>query len=161
MAMGCQNPTGPARDSSSVQTDATVYTLRRYPNAWWATAIATYVNRTGGSVYYARCTGDDNGPMWALRRTGADSSRQLFTSFAWGCVGGLPMGEIKPGDSVSVRVILGSLDEPNMNPPLRRDEITGTMRSELELCAQYSKDSDSCEPVPQASRQSNAFVVRF
>ncbi|HEY2378238.1 MAG TPA: hypothetical protein VGH98_19835 [Gemmatimonadaceae bacterium] len=71
------------------------------------------------------------------------------------------MGEIKPGESVTARVILGSLDEPSMNPPLRPEDITGTLRVFLELCAQYGADSDNCVRAPLTLRQSNAFLVRF
>lgn len=161
MLGSCESPTAPARDNSPVQTDLSVYTLERYTSAWLATAIATYVNRTGQPVYYARCSSTDRGPMWGLRRTGPDSTRNFFTSYAWGCVGAVPTGEIKPGDSVSVRVTLGSLDELNMNPPLKAEDIIGTLRVFLELCAGYPTDSDNCVLLPESLRQSNAFLVRY
>ena len=167
LALGCREvaepePSAPPRDGSPVQTDSVVYHLRRVAGAYEATAVATYVNRTGAPVYYARCgVGGYDGPLFGYRRTGPDSARSLFTDTAWGCVGGVPVGEIRPGDSVTVRVRLGALDQPNMTPPLRPEEIVGLMRVELELCGRYTRDSDSCDRVPQGARQSNAFDVRY
>lgn len=167
IALGCRavaEPDGPPqpRDASPVQTDSTVYHLRPVRGAYHATAVATYVNRTGAKVYYARCgVGSHDGPMFGYRRTGPDSARALFTDSAWGCVGGVPTGEIAPGDSVTVHVRLGALHQPNMTPPLRREDIVGQMRVTLELCARFARDSDDCDLVAASARQSNAFDVRF
>jgi hypothetical protein len=154
-------PVGPARDASPVRTDATVYRLVRTRSGYDATAVATYVNRSDAPVYYPRCGPGIAGPMFGYRRTGADSTRELFTDTAWACVGGMPTGVIPPGDSVVVRVRLGAYDQPDMNPPLRPEDIVGTMRVELELCARPTSSSEDCERAPQAARQSNAFVVRY
>lgn len=152
----------PSRDGAPVQTDATVYQLRRTTGGYEATAVATYVNQTGAAVYYARCgVGAYSGPIFGYRRTGPDSARTLFTDTGWACVGGVPTGTIAPGDSVTVRVRLGAFDQRNMTPPLQAGDIVGQMRVDLELCARYSEDSDACDRLPQAARQSNAFDVRY
>lgn len=153
---------GPGRDASPVQTDAVVYVLRRTAGAYEATAVATYVNRTGAPVYYARCgVGGYEGPLFGFRRTGPDSARTLVSDAEWACVGGVPTGTLAPGDGVTMRVRLGAFDQPRMTPPLRPEDIVGLMRVELELCTRFSRDSDACERVPQAERQSNAFLVRY
>ena len=160
-AAACSVGGGPPRDGSPVQTDAVVYRLRRTAGAREATAVATYVNRTGAPVYYKRCgAGEHDGPIFWYRGTGRDSARPLFTNIAWGCPDGAPLGEIRPGDSVVVRVPLGALDQPNMTPPLRLEEIVGLMRIELELCAPAAGSGD-CKPLPLAARQSNALDVRL
>lgn len=161
-SVGCSasDVTGPVRDNSPVQTDAVVYQLRRTPGKYEATALATYVNRTGDTVYYARCMPADTGPIFGYLRTGPDSTRSLFTDTAWACVGGVPLGSIRPGDSLTVAVRLGALDQPYMTPPLQPEEIVGRMRIWLALCARSAADSD-CESLPMAERQSNAFDVRY
>ena len=166
-ALGCHGPTGPAtsggaRDESPIQTDSLVYHLVASPGAHEATAVATYVNRTGAPVYYARCgVGQYTGPLFGYRRTGTDSTRSLFTDSAWACVGGVPTGELLPGGSLTVRVRLGSFDQLRMTPPLRPEQIVGRMRIEFSLCTRYSADSDYCDPVQQSARQSNAFDVEY
>jgi len=149
------------RDDWPVQTDAVVYTLTREPGAWRAYALATYRNTTGISVAFARCMPSDTLPMFGLRRTGADSSRQLFVDGAWACVGGVPTDSLAPGAAVTVRVALGSMDQPAMQPPLQTDWLIGRMRVQLALCRRQVAASDDCDPVPQAQSQSNAFEVRF
>ena len=159
---GVGDVVGPERDASPIQTDATVYRLQRTSNAYSATAMATYVNHTGTSVYYARCgVGGYSGPLFGLRRTGPDSTRTLWTDIAWACVGGVPTGELRPGDSVTVGVRLGAYDQPTMSPPLRAEDIVGLMRVVFQLCAHYTADSDYCQPLPGALRESNAFDVRY
>lgn len=149
------------RDDSPVQTDSLVYTLQRVSGAWRAYATATFRNTTSATVSFARCMPSDTIPMFGIRRTGPDSTRQLFVDWDWACVGGVPTGEIVPGAEKTVRVPLGSIDQPSMQPPLQRDWLIGLMRIELRLCQQPVADSDDCDPLPQAQRQSNAFEVRF
>ena len=144
-----------------MQTDAVVYKLRRIPGAYEANARATYVNRTGSPVYYTRCLPSDSGPMFGYRRTGPDSTRSLFSDTAWGCVGGVPAGVIRPADSVTVHVRLGAFDQPQMTPPLQPDEIVGRMRIWLSLCARNVPNSDDCGALPLVERESNAFDVRY
>ena len=156
----------PSWDTSPIQTDSDVYTLERVSNAWggaWrAYPIAIYRNTTNAPIHFARCTSSSTLPMWIVRRTGADSTRRLFGDHAWACVGGVPTGSIAPGDAVLVRVILGTVDQPDMQPPLQLEWLIGQMRVELWLCRGAVADSDDCvEPLPQAERQSNAFEVRF
>jgi len=153
----------PSRDSSPVQTDSLVYHLRRSPTEPGALAYVTAVYRNvgAGPVYFPRCTRNFAYPMYKLRRTGADSTRRLFTDWAFACVGGVPTGTIPPGDSVVIRVRVGSIDQPTMYPPLRPGDLIGDLRVELELCDHPSSDSDSCELAPQAKRSSNAFNVRY
>ena len=161
--LGCAAPVepGPARDDSPIQTDAVVYRLRRVGGAYEATARATYVNRTGGPVYYARCHPSYDGPIYGYRRTGPDSTRSLFTDMAWACVGGMPTGVIAPGGRVEVAVRLGALDQSRMSPPLRPEEIVGRMRIWFALCARFAADSQDCTPLPLVQSQSNAFDVRY
>jgi len=99
--------------------------------------------------------------MFSIGRTGTDSLRRHFIDWAWACVGGVPTGVLAPGLSVTVRVPLGSIDQPNMQPPLRPEDLVGQFRVALSLCASNVSDSDSCTPVPQAARRSNAFVVHY
>jgi hypothetical protein len=47
---------GPPWDESPVQTDSLVYTLRRTPQGYDATATLRYVNRTGRAVHYQQCS---------------------------------------------------------------------------------------------------------
>jgi hypothetical protein len=162
-SLGCATPSapGPQRDDSPVQTDAVVYRLRRIQGAYEATARATYVNRTGSIVYYTRCLPTDDGPIFGYRRTGPDSARSLFSDTGWACVGGVPPGALRPGDSVTVAVRLGAFDQPRMTPPLRPEEIVGQMRIWLDLCARNGTRTDDCLPLPIAQKQSNAFDVRY
>jgi hypothetical protein len=161
LACATASAQGPTRDTSPVQTDAVVYRLRRVGGAYEATARATYVNRTGSVVYYSRCLPTDDGPMYGYRRTGPDSARSLFTDTSWGCVGGVPPGALRPGDSVTVAVRVGALDQRQMAPPLRPEEIVVRMRIWLSLCARNAANSNDCLPLPLAQRESNAFDVRY
>jgi hypothetical protein len=151
----------PQRDASPVQTDSLQYHLRKVPGAYDAYATATYVNRTGGPVYFARCGSAATGPLFYLRRSGPDSTAAAFIGAVWACVGGVPTGTLAPGEALSVRVWLGSTESPNANPPIRPSERVGRFRVEFALCAAPAADSDYCVPVPQAQRQSNAFDVLF
>jgi len=99
--------------------------------------------------------------MFGVRRTGPDSAAKLFSDLAWACVGGVPTGEIPVAGTVTVRVPVGSVDQPAMQPPLEPEELIGLMRVELSLCKKYSADSDDCDPLPQAQRSSNAFYVTY
>ena len=144
-----------------VVTDAVVYTLAHEPGGYTATALATYTNTTGRPVYYQRCTRESQGAMYGLRRTGEDSTARSFVLAVWACVGGVPTGRIPPGGSLSARVSLGSTDSPRAQPPIAPDERVGRFRIEFALCAQPADDSDDCEALPQAARESNAFELRF
>ena len=151
----------PVRDNSPAQTDSQIYHLQRLPSEYRAYAVATYTNRTASPVYFARCNRESTIPMFGIRRTGADSAKKLFSDVAWACVGGVPTGEIAPGASVTIRAILGSMDQLAMQPPLKPEDIVGLMRVTLELCRTFSADSDYCDPVPDAQRISNAFLVSY
>ena len=151
----------PAREDAPIQTDSLVYHLKRVPSAYRAYVVATFRNRSASTVYFARCNRQSTTPMFGVRRTGIDSTAWLFSDVAWACVGGVPTGELAPGDSVTIRVTLGSGDQPAMQPPLRPEHLVGLMRAELSLCRKYSPDSDDCEALPQTERSSNAFLVRY
>ena len=140
---------------------AAVYTLTRESGAWRAYALAAYRNTADVPVSFARCMPSDTLPLFSLRRTGADSSRELFVDWAWACVGGASSGVLAPGADIAVRVPLGTVDQPRMRPPLQLEWLVGRMRIELLLCEQPVTDSDDCVPLPQGRRQSNAFEVRF
>jgi hypothetical protein len=144
-----------------VVTDAVVYTLAHEPGGYAATALATYTNTTGRPVYYQRCTRESPGAMYGVRRTGEDSTARSFVLAAWACVGGVPTGRIPPGGNLSARVSLGSTDSPHAQPPIAPEERVGRFRIEFALCAQPADDSDDCEALPQAARESNAFELRF
>ncbi len=155
-----------SHESSAVQTDALIYTLRRdsipwtggWRGEWRAYVLATYRNLDTATVHFRRCIPDDTLPVFSVRRTGADSTRTLFSDFGWACVGGVAPGAIPPGAAVTVRAPLGTVDQPRMQPPLQPGWLVGLMRVELELCRQ---DSLGCHLLPQEARQSNAFEVRF
>lgn len=97
----------PPRDASPVQTDSLAYRLAREPEGYRAHVTATYTNRSGAPVYFARCNSRETTPMYLVKRTGADSARRSFADGAWACVGRVPAGAIAPGSSVSVRVAGG------------------------------------------------------
>ncbi len=151
----------PGRDDSPAQTDSLVYHLQRLPSEYRAYVTATFTNRNSSSVYFARCNRQSTVPIFGIRRTGADSAKILFSDFAWACVGGVPTGEIAPGASLTVRVPVGSVDQAAMQPPLKPEHLIGLMRVTLSLCRQFSADSDYCDPVPDAQRISNAFLVTY
>ncbi len=159
---GCDTPLGSdlARDDSPVQTDAVVYTLTRQSGAWRAYALATYRNTTGAPVSFVRCHPNDTLPLFGVRRTGADSTRPLFRDQFWSCLVA-PTGSIGSGAEVTVRVPLGSVDQPDMQPPLQPEWLVGQMRVVLKLCEAPVADGHDCVLLPQARRQSNAFEVRF
>jgi hypothetical protein len=159
--LGCSEPAGPQRDSSPIQTDATVYHLADKGDYYDGWAIATYVNRTSAPVYFARCLPSDSTPIYWLRRIGPNPATKTFLGFAWACVGSVPTGTLPVGDSLRVRVWLGSADSPNANPPITPDERSGTFRIDFALCLVFRADSDDCEPVPRTQRQSNAFEVQL
>lgn len=163
LGVGCVSPleNAPTRDNSPVQTDSLVYHLKRLPSEYRAVVAATYTNQTPSPVYFARCNRESTTPMFGVRRTGPDSAKPLFLDWAWACVGGVPTGEIKPGASITVHAFVGSVDQPAMRPPLTPEQLVGLMRVTLQLCRNFSADSDYCEAVPDAERSSNAFLVTY
>ncbi len=144
-----------------IVTNAVAYTLEREDGGYAAEALATYTNSTGRPVYYQCCTRESTGPIYGLRRTGADSTARSFLGGAWACVGGVPTGRVLPGGSLSARVSLGSTDSPQAQPPITPAERVGRFRIEFALCAQHVDDSDDCEALPQVARESNSFELRF
>jgi hypothetical protein len=151
----------PVRDNSPVQTDSLVYHLERRPSEYRAYVTATFTNNTGSPVYFARCNGESQTPMFGIRRTGPDSMKALFSDLAWACVGGVPTGQIPPGGTTTVRVPVGSVDQPAMQPPLKPEDLVGLMRVDLLLCRSYSADSDYCDAMAETERISNAFLVTY
>jgi hypothetical protein len=151
----------PARDTSPVQTDSLRYQLVRGPGEYRAFVYATYRNTTGAPVHFQRCSQRDTLPMFSLGRAGPDSARAFFTDWAWACVGGVPTGTLLPGRAVTVRVPVGSSDQPNMQPPLRPEDLVGIFRIRLALCAAPSADSDDCVSLPSSQQRSNAFLVHY
>lgn len=151
----------PARDASPIQTDSTVYRLVRLPGEYRTYVTATYRNTTGGPVHYARCDSRSTGPIFGVGRTGPDSTRLYMQGIAWGCVGGVPTGTIANGESVIIRIPVGSGDQPNMLPALKPEDLIGLLRVNLALCKARVADSDYCEALPASQRQSNAFLVKY
>lgn len=150
----------PVRDASPIQTDSVAYRLVRLPGEYRTYVNATYRNTTGGSVRYARCGNSSTGPMFGVTRTGPDSLRPYMQDIAWACVGGIPMGTIANGDSVVIRVPVGSGDQPRMQPPLQAADLIGLLRVNFLLCKAVAH-SDGCQALPPSQRQSNAFLVRY
>jgi hypothetical protein len=120
--------------------------------------IPTPTDRT---VFYQRCVRESTGPIYWLRRTGPDSNASAFVGGAWACVGGVPTGRVRPGETLTARVWLGSTDSPHAQPPITPAQRVGQFRIEFALCAEYADDSDECVALPAAARESNAFEVRF
>jgi hypothetical protein len=167
-ALACSDPEGDPDDFElrpgappPVATDADVYTLTRVDGGYTAEALATYTNTTGRTVYYRRCLPESTGPIFGLRRTGADSSAPALVGGVWACVGGVHTGLIRPGGTLSARVDLGSWDSPQAQPPVTTDQRVGRFRIEFALCAEDASDSSDCEALPQAARESNAFDLRL
>jgi hypothetical protein len=153
--------TSASRTLLPVQTDSLSYGLARGAHEYRAFALATYRNTSSAPVYYRRCGGRDTLPMFDVGRSGPDSLRRLFVDFAWACVGGVPTGVIPPGRSITVRVPLGSVDQPNMQPAMQPQDLVGELRVELELCADGMADSDRCTLLPAVARRSNPFIVHY
>jgi hypothetical protein len=147
-------------DRFPVTTDARVYHLKEFPNRFDAYAVATYKNRTGKTVHFARCKSDDRTPMYELRRVG-DVGMHTTVGAIWACVGGVPSGAIPAGGSASVRVWLGSAKSPHAQPPDNDQDRIGTFRILFALCQTRVNDSDHCVAVPEAERRSDAFDIRF
>jgi hypothetical protein len=159
-AVGPQDFSLPLGAFPPVVTDADVYRLTRVDGGYAAEALATYTNTTDHAVYFQRCMPNLDGPMYGLRRTGSDSTAPSFVGDAWACVGGVPAGRVLPGASISARVSLGSTDSPLAQPPIAAAERVGRFRIEFALCVAHVADSDDCQPLPQAARESNAFEIR-
>ena len=146
----------PVRDSSPVQTDSLSYTLRRRGGVLEATALAVYVNRSATGVHFARCTSDSDDPLLSLRRELPPGASPIVGS-PRACVAGVPTGRLAPGDSLVVKVWLGSVDSPSAYPPITMTDRTGIFRVLLDLCAEAVADSDECTLLPAGQRQSNLF----
>jgi hypothetical protein len=158
-------PTPPAAwpvwDASPVQTDSLVYVLRRSQFEYRAIVNARYTNRTGAPIYFQRCTSDHTTPMFWMMRVGADSTRRFFVDWSWPCVGGVPAGAVMPGESMTVAVPFGSMDQPTMQPPLQPQDMVGLFRIYLTLCT-LAVNSEQCSSVlPLQERLSNAFEIKF
>jgi hypothetical protein len=144
-----------------VTTDAAVYALTKVDGGYDAEAQATYTNPTDRIVFYKRCVRESTGPIYNVRRTGPDSMMSAFVGSVWACVGGVPTGRIRPRETLTARVWLGSTDSPQAEPPITPAQRIGRFRIEFELCTEYAGDSDECVPLPAGARESNAFEVRF
>jgi hypothetical protein len=151
----------PPSGASSFRTDSTVYHMRRHGAGVRSIVNAVYHNRGPAPLHFRRCMPESSGPMYSARRTGPDSVRPFFTEMAWACVGGVPTGQLAPGDSVAISFIFGNGAQQPMQPPLQPEHLVGTFRLELHLCSVPSADSDRCEPAPAEQRQSNSFDVRY
>ena len=154
-------PARVGRERSPIQTDSLSYQLVRRTGEYRAYVLTSYRNSTPGPIYFERCGGRDSLPIYDIGRTGPDSLRRFFIDWAWACAGGVANGELRPGMSVTVRVPLGSIDQPNMTPPLRPEDLIGEFRVELALCASGVSDSLRCTPMPHSERRSNAFMVHY
>lgn len=149
------------RDDSPIHTDSLVYHLRALPGEYDASAVATYTNRTGAPVHFARCTRESTEPISRLRRSGPDSTIGIAGGIDWACIGGVSTGVVPPGGRLTARVWLGSLESPHAVPPIRPGEGVGRFRIEFRLCAAPEADSDDCKLLPSTARRSNEFEVRF
>jgi hypothetical protein len=154
-----EQPTPPVRDNSPVQTDSLIYTLEYRSGIYEAEAIARYVNRTAGPVYFDRCMPHDQKPMYGLVPVEARQKRPVL-GMAWACVGGVLPGSVAPGDSILIPVWLVSADSPYSDPPITMADRTGCFRIHLRLVRSPGKDSDRSELLPEEQRRSNIFCVR-
>jgi hypothetical protein len=154
-----EQPTPPVRDNSPVQTDSLIYTLEYRSGVYEAEAVARYVNRTAGPVYFDRCMPHDQKPMYGLVPA-EDRQKRPVLGMAWACVGGVPPGSVAPGDSIHIPVWLGSLNAPYSDPPTTMADRTGCFRLLLRLVRSPGKDSDRSELLPEEQRRSNIFCVR-
>ncbi|HET7230165.1 MAG TPA: hypothetical protein VFJ16_09195 [Longimicrobium sp.] len=149
---------GPPWDDSPVQTDSPVYTLRRTSNMLDATATLRYVNRTGRPVHYLRCSPRRPEPLHSIVRAAPDTARiPLGVGVVRACAAG-PTGVLAPGDSVVMRVWIGSIDQREPDPRYTLRHRTGYMRILLDLCEGPARFSD-CTLLPEAQRRSNRFRV--
>jgi hypothetical protein len=158
--LAARSSESPPHDGAPITTDARVYYLTEAPGQFDAYALATYTNRTGKTVYFKRCRRNSVGPMAGVRRIDGKPSH-LTVGAVWACVGGVPTGEIPPGGSLSANVWLGSAKSPDADPPDRLDDRVGTFRILFQLCRSHEDDSDDCELLDDADRQSNPFEIRF
>jgi hypothetical protein len=56
---------------------------------------------------------------------------------------------------------VGSFDQPQMTPPLQKQDIVGLMRMDFGLCQSSASDGVACKALPAEQRQSNAFLVVY
>jgi hypothetical protein len=145
-----------------VTTDAAVYPLAAAADGYTGWARATYTNRTGRTVYFDFCNNPDDGPLAFVRRTGPDSIAPTVvgTYTAWSCGESLRLGVLPPGGTLVTSVDLGSPDYDLM-PPITPEQRIGQYRIELVLCTEQTSDTEDCDWLPQAARESDAFEVRF
>ncbi len=157
---GCLGRTDPEWDDSPMQTDSLVYHLRKTEWGYDAWARATYTNKTNSPVYFERCMPGDEGPVYGLRRV-TDQRTPMMMGIFWACVGGVPAGVIEPGESVVLRVWLGSADSPNADPPIRPEERIGIFRIFLLLFDRPTTNDEREDQLPEGDRRSNVFEVTF
>ena len=151
----------PERQGEPIQTDALVYTLRKAPGIYDATAVATYTNSSNKPVYFNRCMGEDSTPVHYVNRAPPHEEVWSVVGSVWACVGGVPRGEVLPGGTLTVEVWLGSTDSPNANPPHRPEERSGRFRVVFELFSQPGTNDEYGAELSLRERQSNVFDLRL
>lgn len=145
-------------DASPVRTDSLVYTLRRTPQGYDGTATLRYVNRTGRPVHYRRCATDRREPLHTTVRAPPDTARIPLGVGVVSACGAVPSGVLAPGDSIVMRVWIGSMDPRRPQPGYELRNRTGSMRILLDLCESPAREGD-CTLLPEAQRRSNRFRV--
>ena len=161
LVVGCvKDAWAPFLSSDPVRTDALSYVLVRVSGNYdyYAVARVRYTNPGPTAIFFPRCNGWRTKPMYGIRREG-NPELSAALGISWGCVGGVPMGRIEPGETVELEVSLGSHDSPNANPPILMEHRTGTFRILLRLCQSAEEDSAECDLVPDEDRRSNVFEV--
>ncbi|MFA5891926.1 MAG: hypothetical protein WDA27_13410 [Actinomycetota bacterium] len=153
--------TPPGETEAPVQTDARIYYLEESADRFDAEAVATYTNRTGRQVFFERCKSDSQGPVYRIRRVGANADRRSLVFAVWACVGGVPTGALPPGGTLTARVWLGSTKSPGASPPDEPEDRIGTFQITFELCREHAEESGKCQALPDSERVSNEFEVRF
>ena len=125
----------------------------------------TYVNRSGGAVYFGGCLESGSKPTYGLQRVGPDSARssevgESFVSGDGSC-DFPPLVMLAPGDTLRMQIFLGSLDQPTQQPPQTDADRSGRFRVYLNLCTadNVSAPASSCVALPGPEKRSNEFLV--
>jgi hypothetical protein len=100
----------------------------------------------------------DPTPGYDLRRVGPDPSIPTALEPVWACVGGVPMGRMDAGTTLTVNVPLGSLDSPLANPPITPEQRVGTFRASVTLCR---RNDENCSLADRVQAETEPFDVAY
>jgi len=151
---GCGDATAPGSPSDTlvaVQTDSLVYHLSPAPGGYTAQAMLSITNAGTQTLYFGRCMPADVAPGYDLRRSGPDSTAPTVVMPVWACVGGVPMGRMAPGTTLTVPIPLGSAESLRANPPITPEQRVGTFRASVTLCRRQDQTCPREDWVPAES----------